>query len=289
MFRELLQELLNIRGVTYCCLADGVMGNVLDSAGTEERDEPGVPIAVLGWGATAAGFLSAAAADELDDLILTTRRAYHLVRQFEDGAAGHPLVIYLRLERNRANLALARRELAAVRLWPGLAGAGARSVPALPPGTGAPPAPPARLSGGGNTFASIPSSQVNRPTPLLMPKSAPAPEMRSAPSGGPPRPSPTRRPSPVPRGGPGPSPPISSEAGPAAAPAQEMAPAQRSPMLRPLQRRPVGLSAHPMVISALPTAPAPEIVPEQRSAAPTQWVNDVSTISRLLTALRNWR
>jgi hypothetical protein len=282
MFRELLQELLNIRGVTYCCLADGVMGTVLDSAGTEERDEPGVPMAVLGWGATAAGFLSTAAADEMDDLILTSRRAYHLVRQFEDGA-DHPLVIYLRLERRRANLALARRELAAVRLWPGPVGPGHRGIPALPPATGATPPRSGRVTGAGTTFAAIPSSQVNRPAAMPMPKSAPAPDPRAAPPVGTPRPSRTRRPSPVPRNGPGPSPPIPSPTG------QKLAPAQRSPMLRPLQRRPVALSAQPAVMSALPTASASRTPAAPRPAGPPRWANDVSTLGRLIAALRNMR
>ena len=61
------------------------MGKVLASAGAAAEDGPGVPLAVLGWGATAAGYLAAAANDELDDLIVTSRRAYHLVRQLDGG------------------------------------------------------------------------------------------------------------------------------------------------------------------------------------------------------------
>ncbi|HEY1973387.1 MAG TPA: hypothetical protein VGH89_35930 [Pseudonocardia sp.] len=258
------------------------MGTVLDSAGTQERDEPGVPMAVLGWGATAAGFLSTAAADELDDLILTTRRAYHLVRQFEDGA-DHPLVIYLRLDRRRANLALARRELAAVRLWPDPTGPGHRGIPALPPGTAAPPARSHRVRGAGTTFAAIPSPQVNRPAPMPMPKSAPAPDLRSASPDRAPAPSPPRRPSPVPRNGAGPSPPNSSP------PGQTPVLAQRSPMPRPLQRRPVALSAQPLVMSAPPNAAASINPLGQRPAGLPRWANDVSTLGRLITALRNMR
>jgi hypothetical protein len=91
------------------------MGKVLASAGAAADDGPGVPLAVLEWGATAAGYLAAAASDEMDELIVTSRRAYHLVRKL-DGGAGRPLLVYLRLDRARANLAVARRALAALRV-----------------------------------------------------------------------------------------------------------------------------------------------------------------------------
>lgn len=117
VFRELLQELLRLPGAKYCCVADGAMGKVLASAGDEADDGPGVPLAVLGWGATAAGYLTSAASDELDDLIITSRRAYHLVRQLE-GGSGQLLLVYLRLDRSRANLAVARRALGRVRAAP---------------------------------------------------------------------------------------------------------------------------------------------------------------------------
>ena len=92
VFRALLQELLQVPGANYCCIADGTTGKVLDSAGVAPDDGSGVSLAVLGWGATAAGYLAAAAGDELDDLIVTSRRAYHLVRQF-DGRSGQPMLI----------------------------------------------------------------------------------------------------------------------------------------------------------------------------------------------------
>jgi hypothetical protein len=116
VFRELLQELLQVPGANFCCIADGAMGKVLASAGAT-TESSGVPLAVLGWGVTAAGYLDAVAKDELDDLIVTSRRAYHLVRQL-DGPAGELLLLYLRLDRPRANLAVARRALAGVHLRP---------------------------------------------------------------------------------------------------------------------------------------------------------------------------
>ena len=81
MFGELLDELLQVPGAIYCCVADGAMGKVLASSGGADQDGANVHLAVLGWGATAEGYLAAAAHDELDDLIVTTRRAYHLVRE----------------------------------------------------------------------------------------------------------------------------------------------------------------------------------------------------------------
>jgi hypothetical protein len=114
MFRELLRELLQIPGANFCCIADGAMGKVIGSAGSTPDEGSGVALAVLGWGSTAAGYLSAAASDELDDLIITSRRAYHLVRRL-DGRSGQPLLIYLRLDRQKANLAVARRALSSAR------------------------------------------------------------------------------------------------------------------------------------------------------------------------------
>jgi hypothetical protein len=114
VFRELLEELLSDTGADYCCVADAALGKVLDERGIEAPGER-MSLAVLGWSATAAGFLAAAAADDLEDLIVTSRAAHHLVRQVGASSA-RPLLIYVRLDRRRGTLAAARRELAAVRL-----------------------------------------------------------------------------------------------------------------------------------------------------------------------------
>jgi hypothetical protein len=110
-----LQELLRLPGATYCCAVEQDSGQLLGEAG---RDR-GAADEVLPWGRTAAGFL-AADGDDLDDVMMTSRRAYHLVRRLD----GHPspLLVYLCLDRSRANLALSRRELALVQpLVPGAA------------------------------------------------------------------------------------------------------------------------------------------------------------------------
>lgn len=114
MFRELLSELLGHAGAEYCCVADASLGKVVEEAGARSDEHEKAALAMLGWGSSAATLLSGSAADELDDLIVTTRRAYHLVRALDPGS-GRPLLIYLRVDRRRGNLAAARRGLAAAR------------------------------------------------------------------------------------------------------------------------------------------------------------------------------
>lgn len=110
MFGDLLQKLLRIPGASYCCIADGARGTVVEDAGATDG---AVHLAVLGRGTAAAGYLAGAHDElaEIDELIVTTRRAYHLVREL-DGSS-EPLLVYLRLDRPRADLAAGRRALAA--------------------------------------------------------------------------------------------------------------------------------------------------------------------------------
>jgi hypothetical protein len=77
----------------------------------------------------------ATSGDELDDVMITGRRSYHLVRSLGASAS---VLAYLRLDRARSNLAAARRELAAIR-W-GTAAATRAAVPSAPPSRAAPPA-----------------------------------------------------------------------------------------------------------------------------------------------------
>ncbi|OLL75164.1 hypothetical protein Ae168Ps1_3564c [Pseudonocardia sp. Ae168_Ps1] len=110
----------------YACLADPVAGTVVAAHGTTGHDpEPdgghppagsddpagAVPddvAAVLGWGSAEAGRTGPA----FEDAVITTGEAYHLVRVLpRDGTA---LLAYLRVDRVRGNLALARRALLAL-------------------------------------------------------------------------------------------------------------------------------------------------------------------------------
>lgn len=109
-FHDVLRGLLLLPGATYSCVADRVSGDLVAEAGEEPVD----PAVVVRWARAAADFL-AAAEDDLDDLMITSRWSYRLVRPVDDGDRG-PLLLHLCLDRSRANLAVARRELSRVRL-----------------------------------------------------------------------------------------------------------------------------------------------------------------------------
>jgi hypothetical protein len=49
--------------------------------------------------------------DEIEDILITLRRQYHLVRLLQSGKHDSSLFLYLVLDRERANLALARHHL----------------------------------------------------------------------------------------------------------------------------------------------------------------------------------
>ena len=133
---DALHTLLRLPGATYACVVERDSGRVLAELGQGEAgtgDSEGVvPYSVPRWGTAVAAMFDATSGDELDDVMITGRRSYHLVRPLGAGAA---VLVYLRLDRSRSNLAAARRELAAVRL----AGGASRR-----PGAPASPAPAPR-------------------------------------------------------------------------------------------------------------------------------------------------
>ncbi|MHA6782403.1 hypothetical protein ACVGOW_15655 [Pseudonocardia saturnea] len=110
MIDDVLRGLLLLPGATYSCVAVRASGELVAEAGGEPID----PAVVVRWARSAADFL-AGAGDDLDDLMITSRWSYRLVRPVDDAGRG-PLLLLLCLDRSRANLAVARRELSRVRL-----------------------------------------------------------------------------------------------------------------------------------------------------------------------------
>lgn len=163
-----LQELLRLPGATYCCAVEQDTGQVLGEAGRDGGDAG----AVLPWGRSAAGFL-AAGGDDLDDVMMTSRRAYHLVRRL-DGQPARPLLVYLCLDRSRANLALSRRELALVQV----------PQPAASPVDPQFGALPVRDEGGGPAVLPrrVPSRVPGPPPPAAMPARVRAPRVPLVPA-----------------------------------------------------------------------------------------------------------
>lgn len=182
MFGELLRDLIAHTGAEYCCVADAAAGKVLEEAGAQGGTD--TSLAVLGWGAGAESFLAVSSGEELDDLIVTTRTSYHLVRRLGEGPNG-ALLIYVRVDRRRGNLALARRGLATTG-----SPSAAAPVPAQRGGPGPMPAP-APAPGPAAVLAAAPTSAL---MPTRMPAAVVAlPRRQPVALPAPRRPSPTVR------------------------------------------------------------------------------------------------
>ena len=130
---DALHSLLRLPGATYSCVVERDSGRVLAEVGqgeTASGDSEGVvPYSVPRWGTAVAAMFDSTSGDELDDVMITGRRSYHLVRPIGPGAS---VLVYLRLDRSRSNLAAARRELATVRLAGGPAPAAAPAAATVP-------------------------------------------------------------------------------------------------------------------------------------------------------------
>lgn len=181
--RDALLELVRLPGARYSCVAERAGGTVLSECGTGPVD----PAVVVQWARDAERFLGLAADGGLEDLIATSGGSYHLVRPLP---ATPPMLVYLCLDRKRANLALARRELAAVR-WADPVSPIAE--PPLPPANSwlwsarvpASVAPPSGPSGGpAGTLTAPPTAAVplpRRSSVRALPPPPPLPRQRVAP------------------------------------------------------------------------------------------------------------
>jgi hypothetical protein len=109
--KEALARLMEIEGIIGACIVDSNSGMMLGSAGGGT---------VLNLELAAAGNTEVVRAkrktmkslnlnDPIEDILITLGRQYHLLRPLSTNDA---LFIYVALDRNRANLALARHQLA---------------------------------------------------------------------------------------------------------------------------------------------------------------------------------
>jgi hypothetical protein len=207
---DALTGLLRLPGATYCCVVERDTGRVLAEVGRGEGGagdgEGVVPYSVARWGTAVAAMFDSTSGDDLDDVMITGRRSYHLVRPLGPTAS---VLVYLRLNRARSNLAAARRELAAVR-WGAGTGRATGSPPPSPssPARAAPAAsasggsaePPqaSRASGGSPTARAGGRARTTRLPAALPPASTPARGLPAArdDDGRPARPEPAARPEP---------------------------------------------------------------------------------------------
>lgn len=238
--------------------------------------------------------------------MVTSGRYYHVVREVH--ADGHrPLLVYVCLDRARANLAMARRELALLALS---AREGGRRRPALPAGTSPThPVPWPRGNGGAPPVATAPSAPSSRP-PSPEPTQQPAQQPSSQrsqqgkrPAGTQPKASPRRTPSPTPaprRAPRSPAPSLQDNrpqrppegerpVGPARRPGGEGAAGRPDPDGKG-SGAPAAGNAPPLPkrrAARPPPAPAEQgtTATEVRSGSVRGWSDDVGTLRRLRAAL----
>ncbi len=286
---DALQALLRLPGATYSCVVERDSGRVLAEVGNGEAgsgDSEGVvPYSVPRWGTAVAAMFGTTSGDELDDVMITGRRSYHLVRPLGPDAS---VLVYLRLDRSRSNLAAARRELATVRLSGG-APAASSGAPAATPARSRGDAPAARARG---TVAATSPAPARVPA-ALAPPSTPARGVRSTTSDSGSTSTAPSRPraaaAVVPR----------ARRSPAAPSGGATArPADGSARQIPLPRRAPGQSASdagPMrrrsdARSGRPASPAESEAAPEGFAMPTvlgqTWAQDPGTLRRLLAGLR---
>ncbi|MEJ2859654.1 hypothetical protein [Actinomycetospora flava] len=308
----LLTSLRDLPGFAHALLTDtdpdGHDRRVVAEVGTDE----GTAAAVLGWGRRAAGV----AGDRdlaLDDVIVTTDTAHHLLR-----AVGTPITgwIYLRVRRDGGNLALARRRLAALTA-PQAPAAGRAPAPAGPPEL---PAGPSSTPSATPPLAARSTPWPDRvPPPTRPPAATPtgagpatvtAATTPGAPAAlpAPPGPAPSRPRDEAPAPAPAP-PPRSVPATPWAPPPARVAargpsrtaaasappPAREIPDIAPelpWPRRPPAASALPAVPAPRPD-PASDTGPDGDPGAPKdsagvlgqRWRSDPETLRRVLAGL----
>lgn len=114
--RAAIEECLSIEGVTGVAIVDLHTGTVLTRANQGdvaafEREASGHAVMVR---AKVATLVELGLEDDVEDILMSSRRAYGLVRPVTNAPAGWDLFFYMSLDREDANLAMARYRLARI-------------------------------------------------------------------------------------------------------------------------------------------------------------------------------
>lgn len=114
---DCLAEVMTIPGAVDAMLVDTTSGMVVTTAGAGPPGGVQQSAAALGEALRATmdglALVTSRATVRVNDVIVTTDHGDHLLKPVETGFDG-PLLIYLRLDRGRSNIALARHRLGAV-------------------------------------------------------------------------------------------------------------------------------------------------------------------------------
>jgi predicted regulator of Ras-like GTPase activity (Roadblock/LC7/MglB family) len=110
--KEILPKLMEIDGCVGCCIVDSTSGMMLGAAGGGPVN---LELAAAGNTEVVRSKRKTMKAlnmnDQIEDMLITLGRQYHLLRPLSSNDA---LFIYLVLDKQRANLAMARHQLSAI-------------------------------------------------------------------------------------------------------------------------------------------------------------------------------
>ena len=110
--KDSLPKLMEIDGCIGCCIVDSNSGMMLGAAGGGAHN---LEVAAAGntevVRAKRKTMKSLALNDQIEDILITLGRQYHLIRPL---ASNDALFIYIMLDKTKANLAMARHQLAQV-------------------------------------------------------------------------------------------------------------------------------------------------------------------------------